>query len=443
MTRDTSNTDDTVECYQDSLSLLKNLSFCVFDLETTGGNHSIDRIIEIGLVRIENLEIVSSKNILINPQIPIPEFIQKLTSIREKDVEKAPTIEQVIDDILNFMGDSVLVAHNISFDIPFFNSVLVRLKKEKLKNKVICTNIMSKHLIPEIMNSNLNYMSGLFGIEHGQAHRAMEDAKATAELFITFLKFFIEKKVKKVNHLYYPRNKYELDRIHFESKSDLPEILQTLEKMESPGFVILKGPQGILLTVLPIHKISDDYNFVKEHLENLNWTQATLRLISPYIEVLFAINMHFDKLPLENRDVILDHLSKKFQKAQTFDLEKFDFLVTRHLIPEQMSVYSLLSFQPKGHMVFRYPAQKKKLSQFFNSHQGRFETSRRIRKLIIHPELKQHMINFLANTFESDKENYLFVENNALEKAPRKTSKKIEEFCELIPNPYNFPKVHL
>lgn len=427
----------------DSLSLIQNLSFCVFDLETTGGNHNIDRIIEIGLVRIENLKIVSSKNILINPQIPIPEFIQKLTSIKEKDVEKAPIIENVIDDILNFMGDSVLVAHNISFDIPFFNSVLVRLKKEKLKNKVICTNIMSKHLIPEIMNSNLNYMSGLFDIEHGQAHRAMEDAKATAELFITFLKFFIEKKVKKVNHLYYPRNKYELDRIHFESKKDLPEMITTLKKMTSPGFVTLKGPQGILLTVIPIHNIKDDFEFVKAHLENLSWTQATVRLISPFVEVLFAINMHIDKLPPDNREVVLNYLTRKFKKAQDFELEKFDFLVSRHLIPEQMSVYSLLNFQPKGHMVFRYPAQKKKLSQFFNSHMGRFESSRKIRRLIIHPDLHEHMINFLASTFETDKANYLFIENNALEKAPRKTSKKIEEFCELIPNPYNFPKIHL
>ena len=105
----------------DSHDLLSNLSFCVFDLETTGGNHQNDKVIEIGMVKIKNLEIVDTKSFLINPEIKIPSFIQKLTSIHTADVANSPKIELLIDEILNFMGDSILVAHNISFDIPFFN----------------------------------------------------------------------------------------------------------------------------------------------------------------------------------------------------------------------------------------------------------------------------------------------------------------------------------
>ncbi|RPJ78868.1 MAG: 3'-5' exonuclease [Alphaproteobacteria bacterium] len=118
-----------------SFQLLNELSFCVFDLETTGGNHVNDKIIEIGLVRVENLKIVAQKSFLIKPEMHIPDFIQKLTNIKEADVNDAPLIEDVIDEILEFMGDSILVAHNTSFDVPFFNSVLRRLDREELKNK--------------------------------------------------------------------------------------------------------------------------------------------------------------------------------------------------------------------------------------------------------------------------------------------------------------------
>ena len=102
-----------------------------FDLETTGGNHDKDGIIEIGLVKIDQLEIVEEKSYLIKPEIKIPDFIQKLTSIRNKDVKDSPKIEEVIEDILEFMGDRILIAHNTSFDIPFFNSVLRRLNKRR------------------------------------------------------------------------------------------------------------------------------------------------------------------------------------------------------------------------------------------------------------------------------------------------------------------------
>ena len=71
---------------QNPQELISNLKFCVFDLETTGGNHKSDKIIEIGMVRIENLEVVDSRDFLIQPEIRIPEFIQKLTSISPQDV---------------------------------------------------------------------------------------------------------------------------------------------------------------------------------------------------------------------------------------------------------------------------------------------------------------------------------------------------------------------
>ena len=123
-------------------------------------------------------------------------------TIKQKDVKDQPKILEVIDQLIEFIGDDILVAHNTSFDIPFLNAVLKRLKKQELKNKVMCTNVMTKHLIPEIKSSNLTYMSNLFSLTHKNAHRALDDAKASAELLIQYCLIFIEKGIRKINQLY-------------------------------------------------------------------------------------------------------------------------------------------------------------------------------------------------------------------------------------------------
>src|SRR5690606_27973280 len=100
---------------QHSNELLRSLKFCVIDLETTGGNPATEKIIEIGMVKIENRRISEERSFLINPEKDIPDFVQKLTGIRKSDVEHSPKIEEVIDEVIQFIGDSILVAHNTSF----------------------------------------------------------------------------------------------------------------------------------------------------------------------------------------------------------------------------------------------------------------------------------------------------------------------------------------
>ena len=79
--------------------LLRSLSFCVIDLETTGGNPETEKIIEIGMVKVENRKITEERSFLINPEKDIPDFVQKLTGIKKADVEHSPKIEEVIDEI--------------------------------------------------------------------------------------------------------------------------------------------------------------------------------------------------------------------------------------------------------------------------------------------------------------------------------------------------------
>lgn len=443
---------------ESSFDLINNLEFCVFDLETTGGNHKNDKIIEVGLVKIKNLKIVEQKNFLIQPEIKIPDFIQKLTNITPQDVKTAPVIEDVIEEILSFMGDSILVAHNTSFDVPFFNSVLVRLGRPELQNKSLCTNLMTKYLIPHLMNSNLNYMSKIFQISHNQAHRALDDAIATAELLLIYLNIFIDKGIQKINHLYYPRNRYELDRANFKKTDDIELIKKKLSSLKSPYLWTLKGENGIILHALPCRASKSEKDYLLSKLETMDWEGLTIRLVGPFIEGVVSFNNLFNKLEAPIKKEVLDflweeHLSGKRPNKTSavvdghIELETFiekeygDFFITHHLVPEQFIIYPLCSMTPKSALVFRFPGHQKKLLQYINSKASRI-ANQKLKRTHFHPQLmefiEQHMIQDQKGLHE------LFIFKRKL---PQKNSEEflqsLEKFIEDHPNPGLFPKDYI
>jgi DNA polymerase-3 subunit epsilon len=360
----------------DSKKLLEELSFCVIDLETTGGNHETDKIIEIGMVRVKNLQLADEMNFLIDPEKKIPEFIQKLTSIKQKDIEGKPTIEEVIDEVIEFIGNDIIVAHNTSFDIPFINSVLRRLGRKELENKAICTNVMTKHMIPEIMNSNLNYMSSLFGIDHSNAHRAHDDARATGKLLLKFLDIFIAKGIKKVNQLYYPKNKFELDRLHFEEGSSKKEILKLIEKNNCSMMILLKGDRGLILGALPVEKPKEEIEFISEFIDMVPWKILTIRLVRPLLEGLFQFNNHYLKYDEPIRIKVLNYLKERYKTDQEitkdFSTQGLDFVISHHLIKQQVIVRSFLNLNTTTKSIFKFPAQKKKMLAHIKSRINRF-----------------------------------------------------------------------
>lgn len=431
-----------------SHDILQDLDFCVFDLETTGGNHKSDKIIEIGLVKIKNLEVVDQINYLINPEIKIPEFIQKLTSISESDVENRPTIEKVIDDILDFMGDSILVAHNTSFDVPFFNSVLKRLKKEEIKSKSICTNLMTKYLIPDLMSSNLKYMCKIFGIKHNNAHRALDDAMATAELFLKYLHFFIKKDIKKVNNLYYPRNKFELNQKHFQSKSSLKEIKEELSTIKSPALLTVKGDQGVILFALPLQGTNSEVKFIMDSIKELEWKIITIRLYGSLTEALLNTNTPLSKAPKNQKIKIINFLweenlpSKKNSPSTISGIEETgEFVITHHLVPEQLVLVPIKALFAEHTLTFRYPGHKKKLVQFLSSKATKINTGR-IKKPYFFPPLKSFVENYLTEASEKES-GMLFIKDSEIAKEPEKFYQTIESFLSSHPNTYEYPKKYI
>ncbi|MBT3583539.1 MAG: 3'-5' exonuclease [Halobacteriovoraceae bacterium] len=449
----------------ESTKILKELSFCVFDLETTGGNHKSDKIIEIGLVKVEGLEIVDTKSFLIQPEIKIPEFIQKLTAITPKDVENSPKIEEVLDEILEFMGDSILVAHNTSFDVPFFNSVLRRLSRPELENPSLCTNLMTKYLIPNLMNSNLNYMSKIFEIHHQKAHRALDDAKATADLLLVYLGIFIHKNIQKINHLYYPRNRYELDRAHFkiddaiekevEQKSDA--LIKRLKSIHSPFLITLKGDNGIILFALPATNNPDALEFIKEKLDTLPWKTTTIRLFGPFIEALVHYSNLFNKIDPQLRQEIIKFLwtanlpGKKIpirgphqtdnDGPPALDKNFGHFLIANHLVPEQMVIFPIASMHQKSLLIFRYPSHKKKLLQYINSKVSRI-SSNKLKPVHFNPYLKDFIDNYLIHEKETGNSIFIF-DKKFPTKKPDEFLGQLDKFLAQNSNPYNYPKDYI
>ncbi len=426
-----------------SYQLLHDLSFCVFDLETTGGNHSNDKIIEIGLVRVEQLKIVDQKSFLIKPEIQIPDFIQKLTNIKEADVNDAPVIEDVIDEILEFMGNSILVAHNTSFDVPFFNSVLRRAGKEEITNKAICTNLMTKYMIPNLLSSNLNYMSKIFNLKHQKAHRALDDALASAELLLKFLSIFIHKKIHKVNSLYYPKNKFELDRIHYKKETSINDIVAQIESIKTPILVTLKGAEGIVLFSFPSLSRPEETKYIVQKIKEVPYEILTIKMIGPYFQGLIELSTYFSKLSeaLQKETIVkLCELNKiVFDNVNISTPIEFshDFLVMNHLIPEQYVIYPLASLHHKMELVFRYPTHQNKLVQYINSKSTRISQSK-LKKDHLSPIIHNFLVVFLRSNPD-----YLLINKSAQKIVNADLKIPLETFIEKNPNNYNFPQDYL
>lgn len=431
--------------YTSSHDLLNSLSFCVIDLETTGGNPDTERIIEIGMVRIENRALTEERSWLINPQKDIPDFVQKLTGIRKADVEHSPLIEEVIDEIIQFIGSSILVAHNTSFDIPFLNGVLKRLQRPSLDNKVICTNIMTKYMIPDIMSSNLTYMSEIFNIPHSQAHRAIEDAKATGKLLLKYMDIFETKNIRKVNQLYYPRNKFELDRAIIDLEEGLPKVFEVLEKVENPSVLTVKGDNGVILAILPIKNASKEMDGLKTYLEEFRWNQIHIRLCGPFIEGLFFLNANFAKIPETYRIKTIEYLKKKHKinPAPHF-LDEHDFVITPHLISGQYIVYSFLNLSPYSQLIFKYPSHKKKLHQFLMGQVTRFENNQKgKKKVFLQNDIKDVFLSLFKDALIEEPQLYLTLKIHDIKDEKKSYLDRIEQMTLKESQRYNFPAKHL
>ena len=156
--------------------MINQKNFTIVDVETTGGSPFFNRIIEIGLLRVEKGEVIEQYQTLLNPEIPIPEFISKMTGISDSAVAKAPTFSELAEDILQKFENSIFVAHNSIFDYGFLKEEFRRLGYG-FNLPQLCTVKLSRALYKEHKRHNLTSIIERFDFECKNRHRAFDDAK--------------------------------------------------------------------------------------------------------------------------------------------------------------------------------------------------------------------------------------------------------------------------
>ena len=164
-------------------------SYVVFDIETTGLSSRNDKITEIGAVKIVDGTIVDRFSQLINPEREIPQVVVELTGISNAKVENEPTIEEVIPKFYEFSKDCVLVAHNAKFDISFIRREYANNNLE-FQHPILDTLVLARALMTDMKRFNLGTLCKNLGVSLVGAHRAVNDAEATAAMFIKLIERF-------------------------------------------------------------------------------------------------------------------------------------------------------------------------------------------------------------------------------------------------------------
>lgn len=168
--------------------LLRETEFVVLDVEAVHDRRMPARIIEIGAYRVREGEIHDEFQTLVNPETEVPRFLANLTGISSEMLFTAPRFAAVAEAWLEFIGDSILVAHNANFDLLLLNREIARVFPGfRLRNAQLCTVDLARRLVPQLESHRLDSLAAYFGFDIPRRHRAADDALATARVFLRLL----------------------------------------------------------------------------------------------------------------------------------------------------------------------------------------------------------------------------------------------------------------
>lgn len=223
--------------------------YVVFDIETTGFSPVNDKIIEIGAVKVKNGEIVDNFSCFVDPERRLPYKIIELTSITDDMLVGQEKIDTILPKFMEFIGDSVLVAHNAGFDTGFIKKNCRDLGLE-CNNTILDTVPLARFMLPELKRVKLNLVCKALGISLENHHRAVDDAKATADVFLKFVTMLKEDKdihtLKDLNHAFISEGDVKkMTSYHVIILAKTQEGLKNLYKLVSEAHVdnFFKNPR--------------------------------------------------------------------------------------------------------------------------------------------------------------------------------------------------------
>lgn len=278
---------------------ISEATFVVTDTETTGAAADADRLIEIGAIKVQGGEIIGEFQQLINPERSVPGRITQLTGISTGMVFDAPVAADVLPEYLDFLGDSILVAHNLPFDERFINKELALLGRPSLGNNTLCTLRLARRLLPGLRSKGLTRLAQFYGIKVNGRHRALGDAAATATILNHFTsQLAFEHEIDTVKELLaFQHRRYQkvreapshLKRLRDEVLPDLPD---------RPGVYFMKSSSGKILYIGKAkslnNRVRSYFNAIEAHdgrkrklmakVRTVTWTETTTELDALILE---------------------------------------------------------------------------------------------------------------------------------------------------------------
>lgn len=283
------------------MSILKTKNFVIVDVETTGASPVFNRIIEVGIIRIEEGKIVKTFNTLIDPRVPLHSSIERITGIDAEDLQGKPTFEDLSQEIKSILDDAIFVAHNARFDYGFIKNELKR-SGISFNAKCLCTVRLSRKLFPRFKKHDLSSIIDRFDFPCERRHRAYDDAKVLWDF---------------LNHIEKSGKTAEL-KLAIEAllkANTLPQFLndQTIKSLpEGPGVYVFYGEDNEVLYVGKSKNIrfrvlshfSNDHSNSKE----MHLCQQTIRVegietAGELSALLLESKMVKDLYPLYNRQL--------------------------------------------------------------------------------------------------------------------------------------------
>lgn len=299
------------------------MNFSFVDIETTGAHSRHDRIIEIGILRVEDNQLIRTYQKLINPETYLNPFISQMTGIVQSDLETAPTFEEVKEEILEILDGTVFVAHNVRFDYGFIRNEFKRYGIQ-FASKQLCTVKLSRTLFPQYPRHSLDSLIERFQFNMENRHRAFDDAKILWDFYQKIQTLFPVETVDKV-----------LKEIM--KKPALPQHLSqsTLDNLpDGPGVYIFYGENDMPLYVgksvnlrdRVLSHFSDDLNSSKElKISQQIQRIETIQTVGEFGALLKEAELIKSMQPLYNTQLRKTHkvvlLKKKEREDRFYTLE--------------------------------------------------------------------------------------------------------------------------
>ena len=297
--------------------------YIAFDIETTGLDPMYDEIIEIGAIKIENGKEIETFSTLIKPEYEINDFITELTGITNEMVQNAPKINEVLTRFMDFIKDSIILGHNINFDINFIYDNLINEDMHPITNDFIDTLRLSRRLLPELKHHRLSDLANYYNIDTTGSHRSLTDVRITIDIFknlekLVESKYFNIENFKdackkksnsgfKVSDIITTNTEFDEDNLLYGKYVAITGTLEKMSRKEAMQIIADLGghcQDGVNKETNYLILGNNDYNPILRGKKSSKLLKAeSLKLKGQDIEIL-SENVFYDVIPeLENKTI--------------------------------------------------------------------------------------------------------------------------------------------